>query len=293
MTGLLTSFVSTIAPGAGEVGLRMTGKYSGGKLLLDFSGNSLVLDCGQAHIRQPYTVENAPNALLVHVKNSGGLFTLALEPDNSLRGAGSTSVNGRLVTGMNGEEVAFAPHSESCEVGTFRPKTGATPATSVATASPAPAPVATAATPVSAPSAAGGASMKLAISTSFPGGPNPLAGGTVFLMSDRFDSALRKAGAPIPADTTPGKALQLWTNNCLPPNECKGLVSAMHQYYLAKAILDSAGKSTLIAPVSPGSYFVFGGGRSAGGGLVWDVPITLKAGENAVTLTAGNAELIP
>ena len=290
--GLLTGFVSTIAPGAGEVGLRMTGKYGGGKLLLDFSGNSLVLDCGQAHVRQLYTVENTPNALLIHVQNSGGPFTLALEPDNSLRGAGSTSVNGRLVTGMNGEDVAFAPHSESCDVGTFRPKTGATAATSVATASPAPAPVATAATPVSASTSAGGASMKLAISSSFPDGTNPLAGGTVFLMSDRFDSALRKAGAPIPADTTPGKALQLWTANCLPPKECKALVSAMHQYYLGKATLDSAGKSTLIAPVSPGSYFVLGGGRSADGGLVWDIPITLKAGENAVTLTAGNAELV-
>ncbi len=292
MMGMLTGFVSTIAPGAGEVGLRVTGKFSAGKLLLDFSGNSLVLDCGQAHVRQPYTVENTPNAFLIHVQNSGGLFTLALQPDNTLRGAGSTAVNGRLVTGMNGEDVAFAPHSESCEVGTFRPKTGATPAISVATASPAPAPVATAATPASASTAAGGAGMKLAISSSFPGGSNPLAGGTVFLMSDRFDSALRKAGAPILADTTPGKALQLWTANCLPPKECKALVSAMHQYYVGKATLDSAGKSTLIAPVSPGSYFVFGGGRSADGGLVWDVPITLKAGENTITLTAGNAELI-
>lgn len=114
----------------------------------------------------------------------------------------------------------------------------------------------------------------------------------MFLMSDRFDNALRKAGAPIPANTTPGKAPQLWTNNCLPPKECKSLVSAMHQYYLGKTTLDSVGKSTLIAPVSPGSYFVFGGGRSPDGGLVWDVPITLKAGENSVTLTAGNAELI-
>jgi hypothetical protein len=135
--------------------------------------------------------------------------------------------------------------------------------------------------------------MKLAISSSFPGGTNPLAGGTVFLMSDRFDSALRKAGAPIPANTTPGKALQMWTANCLPPKDCKALVTAMHPYYLAKAALDNAGKSTLMAPVSPGSYFVFGGGRSSDGGLVWDVPITLKAGDNTITLTAENAEHIP
>jgi hypothetical protein len=296
ITSLVTGLADVLSPAGGapidgEVGLRMTGKYSDGRLLLDFSGNSLVIDCGQAHVRQSYTVENTPNTFVIHVQNSGGPFTLALQPDDSLRGAGSTSVNARLVTGMIGDDVAFAPHSEICEVGTFRPKTGAMPAASVATASPAPAPVA-AATPGSAPAPAGGAGMKLAISTSFPGGANPLAGGTVFLMSDRFDSALRKAGAPIPANTTPGKALQLWTANCLPPKDCKALVSAMHQYYLAKIPLDSAGKSTLMAPVSPGSYFVFGGGRSTDGGLVWDVPITLKAGENSVTLTAGNAELI-
>jgi hypothetical protein len=116
----------------------MTGKYGGGQLLLDFSGNSLVLDCGQAHVRQPLHVENTSNALLVHVQNSVGPFTLALQPDNSLRGSGSTTVNGRLVTGMNGDNVTFAPHSETCDVGTFRPKTGAAPTASVATAAPAP-----------------------------------------------------------------------------------------------------------------------------------------------------------
>ena len=56
--------------------LRMTGKYGGGRLLLDFTGNSLVLDCGQAHIRQPYTVENTSNAFLIHVQNPVGPFTL-------------------------------------------------------------------------------------------------------------------------------------------------------------------------------------------------------------------------
>jgi hypothetical protein len=103
----------------------MTGQYGGGKLLLDFRGNSLVLDCGEAHARQPYTVENTPGALLIHIQNSGGPFTLALQPDHSLRGSGSTAVNGRLVTGMKGEEITFAPHSETCDVGAFRPKGGA------------------------------------------------------------------------------------------------------------------------------------------------------------------------
>jgi hypothetical protein len=125
LAGLLTGFFSTFAPGNGEVGLRMTGQYGGGKLLLDFRGNSLVLDCGEAHVRQPYTVENTSSALLIHVQNSGGPFVLTLQPDNSLRGSGSTAVNGRLVTGMQGEDITFTPHSETCDVGAFRPKGGA------------------------------------------------------------------------------------------------------------------------------------------------------------------------
>src|SRR5437763_8692897 len=199
MLGLITGLTDMMDPGGGASlvgggGLRMTGKYGGRTLLLDFSGNSLVLDCGQAHVRATYTVENAPTTFLVHVQNPDSPFVLALQPDNSLRGAGSTTVNGKLVTGMNGDDVAFAPHIETCDVGTFHPKTDAAPTDSVATASPAPAP----AVPMSGPAAVGGPSMKLAISSSFPGGANLLAGKGVTLMSERFDTLLRKIGAPIP-----------------------------------------------------------------------------------------------
>jgi len=297
ITSLITGLADVLSPGGGapingEVGLRMTGKYGGHILLLDFSSNSLVLDCGQAHVRAPYTVENTPNTFLIHVQNSGGPFTLALQPDNSLRGAGTTSINGRLVTGMNGDDVAFAPHSETCEVGTFRPKTGATPATSVATATPAPAPIAAAETPGSAPAAAGGASMKLAISSSFPGGANPLAGKGVTLMSERFDTLLRKIGAPIAAKDTPGRAAVEYSANCLPPKSCPGYAAAMHPYYVGKGTFDSMGKVVLTVPVPAGTYFVFCSAVGPYGPLIWDLPTKLNAGDNTVTLTAGNAELI-
>jgi hypothetical protein len=288
MMGMLTGFANTIAPGGNEVGFRMTGKYSDGRLLLDFSGNSLVIDCGQAHVRQPYTVENTPNALLVHVQNSGGPFTLALQPDNSLRGAGSATVNGRLVTGMNGDDVAFATHSETCDVGTFRPKTGAAAVTSVATASPAPA----AEVPASAAAAAGGASTRLAINSSFASSANLLAGKGVTLMSERFDTLLRKIGAPIGANDTPGRAAVEYSANCLPPKSCPAYATAMHPYYVGKGTFDSTGKVVLTVPIPAGTYFVFCSAVGPNGPLIWDVPTTLKAGDNAVTLTTGNAELV-
>jgi hypothetical protein len=126
LLGIFTGLADTLSPGgAPEPGLRMAGKFSSGMLLLDFTLGTVTLDCGQAHVRQPYTVENTPNSLLVHVKNAGGPFTLAVAPDNTLHGTGSTTVQGKLVTGMNGDNVAFAPHAESCEVGTLRPKAGA------------------------------------------------------------------------------------------------------------------------------------------------------------------------
>jgi len=295
--GVLTGVIGSFVPDAGEVGLRMTGKYGGGPLLLDFSGNSLVLDCGQAHVRQPYTVENTSNALLVHVQNSVGPFTLALQPDNSLRGAGSTTINGRLVTGMNGDNVTFAPHSETCDVGTFRPRTGATTTTTVTTAPPAPAPAAPAASaPVapaaSTPATASGASIKFTIISSFPGGANPLAGAGVALMSERFDTLLRKVGAPIAADVTPGKALQAYAANCFPPKSCPAYATAMHPYYAVRSKFDAAGRVVLSAQLPAGTYYVFCSAKGPNGAFVWDVPVELRVGENTITLTAGNAELI-
>lgn len=290
--GALTGVLTTITPDAGEVGLRMTGKYGGGQLLLDFTGNSLVLDCGEAHVRQPYTVENTANALLVHVKNGGGPFTLALQPDNSLRGTGSTTVNGRLVTGGSRDNVTFAPHSETCDLGTLRPKTGATPTASVTTTAPAPAAVATA-RPAAAPVAAGGgANIKLTINSSFPGGANLLAGASVALMSERFDTLLRKVGAPIAADATPAKALQAYAANCLPPRSCPAFATAMHPYYVVKGNFDSAGRVVLTAPARAGTYYIFCSAKAPNGALVWDVPAELRVGENTITLTAANAELL-
>ena len=291
--GVLTGVLGTLSPDAGEAGLRMTGQYGGGQMFLDFRGNSLVLDCGLAHIRQPYTVENISNGILIHIKNSASPFTLAVQPDNSLRGSGSTTVNGRLVTGMNGNNVTFAPHIETCDVDMLRPKTGAGFKTTVTTAPPPPpTTVAKPATTVSAPAAEGDGSLKVTIISSFPGGANPLAGAGVTLMSERFDVMLRKVGAPIAADLTPAKAAQAYAANCFPPRSCPAYKPAIQSYYVAKGAFDNAGRVVLTAQVRPGTYYVFCSAKASNGALIWDVPVELKVGENTITLTAANGELI-
>ncbi|HWE83544.1 MAG TPA: hypothetical protein VG267_01265, partial [Terracidiphilus sp.] len=141
----LTGAMIATIPGASLVpslpGLRMEGKYTSSGLLLDFAGDAVTIDCGQAHVKAPYTVENAPSSLIAHVQNSGGKFDLVVSSDKTLRGSGLTTINGRLVSGMNGTDITFTPHSETCQVGTYTPQSGSGSTTTVAAnVSPAPAP---------------------------------------------------------------------------------------------------------------------------------------------------------
>jgi hypothetical protein len=291
MIGMLTGMMGTIAP-LSEPGLRMAGKYSSSSgLLLDFGGDAVTLDCGQAHVKAPYTVENRPSQFLINIQNGGGPFTLAVASDSTLHGSGSTAVNGRLVSGMNGDNVTFTPHGETCTVGTFAANSAA-PSTSIAAGSPAPAAAATSLVTSAAASPATSTGMTLAISSSFPIANNPLSGRIVQLMSERYDIALRKVGAPVSADITPGRALMAYMANCGPPKSCPAYSAALHPYFVGKATFDGNGKATVTADIPPGSYYVFTAANGTSSALVWDLPVTLEAGDNTITLTATNAELV-
>jgi hypothetical protein len=237
----------------------------------------------------------------VHVKNSGGPFDLVVSSDNTLRGSGSTTINGRLVTGMDGDNVTFAPHAETCQLATYTPQIGAGSTTTVAAnASPAPAPsvaaasaaVATSPAPVSALTSTTGP-MKLAVTSSFPIAKNPLAGAVVKLMTDRIDNVLRKAGAPLPAGATPGQALKAYVQNCPPPTGCPAMAQVMKPSYVGTATFDTNGSATISSSVPPGNYYVVCSAAGTSGALVWDLPVTLKSGQNnSIQLTATNAELV-
>ena len=114
-------FLDAISTGTPVVtGFRMTGRYVGDAgLTLEFENDAVILDCGKAHAKSPYLVENMPVGFVIRVQNGGGAFLLGVAADNTLRGSGSTSVNGRIVTSIRGDTVSFTPHSESCSVGSF------------------------------------------------------------------------------------------------------------------------------------------------------------------------------
>jgi hypothetical protein len=210
-------------------GFRMTGRYAAASgLVLEFANDSVILDCGKAHVKMPYTVENTPTQFVVHVQNAGGAFLLGVAPDDALRGSGSTAVNGRLVSAIRGENVSFTSHSETCNVGSFTPRGkrntmlasnapapalpgsySASPAAPAAAApSPAPAPLAIEASlagaGISATPSGARAQLRVLLSSNFSG-TNPLAGQAVFVSRKRMDQILRELGVTVPAKATPHK----------------------------------------------------------------------------------------
>jgi len=120
----LTSMMNSFTP-QGPPGLRMSGKYvSQGGLMLEFAVDAEVMDCGAAHVKQPYTVENAPNQFLVHITNGPSPFTLALQPNGTLTGSGNAAIAGRLVTGATQNALTYASETASCAIGTLAPQGG-------------------------------------------------------------------------------------------------------------------------------------------------------------------------
>ena len=107
----------------GPVGLRMSGRYVGqGGLALEFGADAVVIDCGAAHVKQTYTVENAPERILINIKNDTSPFTVALQPNGTLTGSGNTAIAGRVMTGVTQNALTYAQKNASCAIGTLTPQ---------------------------------------------------------------------------------------------------------------------------------------------------------------------------
>ena len=290
-------------------GLRMTGRYaSSSGLKLEFANGGVVLDCGKAHAETPYTVENTSTGFVVHVQNGGGAFLLGVAPDNTLRGSGTTSVNGKLVSSIRGDNVTFTPHSESCSVGTFtsmskrntmRASGGPEPEVPSSYSSPAPtapaARIAASVAPVAVDASTTTISQKVAfrvlLGSSFTGS-NLLAGQTVFVMRKPIGSVLRESGVNVPPDSTAGHAMKALQMLCHSPQGCSPAMQGMSRSYVTTTKLDASGKAALSATTEAGTYYFFAIVPNAGGSLVWDIAAKLVAGDNEVTFSPKNAEAV-
>jgi hypothetical protein len=301
-------------------GLRMTGRYAAGSgLVMEFANDSVTLDCGKAHVKAPYTVENTATQFVVHVQNAGGAFLLGVAPDNSLRGSGSAAVNGRLVSAIQGENVSFTPHSETCNVGSFTPRgkrntmlasnapvpplpasystaaadSASVPATSASTPTPGPAPIEASLAGAGISGAPGGASahVQVLLSSNFSGA-NPLAGQTVFVSRKPMDRILRELGVSVPGNATPAQAMKSLQALCHSPQGCTAALKKLPGYYVTTTKLDTTGKATLSATAETGQYYFFAIIPTGTGSLMWDVPAALAPGENSVIFTQANSERV-
>ena len=287
-------------------GFRMTGRYTDSSgLTLEFGNDAVTLDCGKAHARSPYMVDNTPTGFVVRVQNGGGAFLLGVAPDNTLRGSGSTAVSGKLVSSIRGDNVSFTPHSESCSVDTFaarskrntmRASSGPAPAVPATYSSPSPgaaSAVTPPATPVSTDTSAGSAGQRVdfrvLLGSSFPG-TNPLAGQTVFVMRKPIGEVLRELGLAVPVNSTAAQSMKALQTQCHSAQGCSSIIQGMSRSYVATTKLDASGKATLSAKAAAGTYYFFAIVPNAGSSLVWDIPANLVPGENPVTLSAKNAE---
>ncbi len=295
-----------LVPPKPVTGFRMTGRYADTSgLTLEFGNDVVILDCGQAHAISPYAVDNTPTGFLVRVQNGGGAFMLGVAPDDTLRGSGSTSVNGKLVSSIHGDNVSFTPHSESCNVGTFAARSkrntmlassGPIPAVPATYSSPSPAAASaatSATTPISTDTSSGSAGQRVdfrvLLGSSFSG-TNPLAGQTVFVMRKPIGDVLRELGLAVPANSTAAQSMKALQTQCHSTQGCSSIIQGMHNFYVATTKLDASGKATLAAKAGTGTYYFFAIVPDSGGSLVWDIPANLVAGENTIVLSAKNAE---
>jgi len=101
-------------------GPRMGGTYTGAAgFKVEFRSTAAILDCGDAHVMRPYDVQNLADRVVVTVRNGNVPMVLTVGPNGTITGTGSVDVVGRLVTGVNGQDVTFAPHQERCTLGTL------------------------------------------------------------------------------------------------------------------------------------------------------------------------------
>ena len=300
LIGQVSEMLSAGHPVATIYGFRVTGGYASSTgMQLSFDNRYVTLDCGQAHVNAPYTVDNTISGFVIHVQNAGGAFLLAVAPDNTLRGSGSTAVNGKLVSSIQGDVVNFTPHSESCALGAFAPgkqnamraSGGPIPAVPPAYSSPAIAPGAIARAPApnqsSLPSSIATAprgtraQLRVLLSSNF-NGTNPLAGQTVFVSRKPIDQILRELGVAVAAQATPGQAMKALGTQCHSAQGCSAFIQGLNKYYVTTTKLDASGKATLSATAGTGPYYFFAIVPDSGGSLVWDVPANLAAGDNTV-----------
>lgn len=120
------------------------------------------------------------------------------------------------------------------------------------------------------------------------GSGDPLGGRPVFLFKESFRDFLRRevfGGMQLPANVSP---LAAWAEACRTGNQlCRDALRETQPIFAGQARTDSTGKVKLPG-VPPGRYFLLSSAIVDRQVLVWDLEVSLKAGETMVRLDTRN-----
>ena len=101
-------------------GPRALGAYAGQNgAAVEFRGDSASVACGDAVVAESYSLAWRNNVFVATVQtNPAMVFTF--KPDKTIGGPATAVVSGRVVTGMNGRQVRYAPKTATCSFDVLR-----------------------------------------------------------------------------------------------------------------------------------------------------------------------------
>lgn len=274
-------------------GLRMGGEYSGqGGFSIEFHNDSAVLECGEAVVAQPYTVERKGNQFMVNIQHDARPIVLELLSDGTLAGSGPVQVNGRVLVGRNArDEFVFEPRSASCAVGILSPGSAGLAGTATSPhpgAAPRPSGTGGASTAPKPSGAAGSATLTMTLGIPNRPGQVLLPGQVFMLLNENFETALKQQGF----EPSSGASILKSAGACntATPN-CQKVAAAIKAHSVGAVRVDPEGKANFPG-VAPGTYFVVSRleyPAYSGRILIFNVRVDLKPGSNSVTVDQRNA----
>jgi hypothetical protein len=106
-------------------GLRLAGMYASQTgLRIEFREDSATVECGEAHVAEPYVVQDANGQISIRIQNGAAPFALSLQPNGTLVGSGAIDVAGRVVMGSTANALTYASRAARCSIGTLTARNG-------------------------------------------------------------------------------------------------------------------------------------------------------------------------
>lgn len=103
-------------------GWRLLGTYQDGTgSSVEFRADSATVSCGNVLLAQRYAVELRNDQLVATLQNTPAPIVLTLQRNGTLTGPRTAQVSGRVLTGMSGSQVIYAPAAATCKLDLLRP----------------------------------------------------------------------------------------------------------------------------------------------------------------------------